>query len=368
MLSVVEDRRRLHRVPELVDQLPETCAYVRARLERFGLRPFSPIPGSVCAFLDAGKPETAAFRADLDALPVTEDTGLPYASEHPGKMHACGHDGHTAMLLGLAGYAAGHRDELPRNVLFLFQPAEETVGGAKPLCESGVLKTYHVTRVFGLHLWPALEEGVIFSRPGPLMARSCEVTAAVTGRSVHISRAAQGLDALAAVTEYLRRVRERVDALPPEEIRTLGFGRLVSGEVRNAVSGKSVLEGTLRTYQEETHLHCREILEDTGREIAEETGCQVSVHMSEGYPAIWNQEDFYQQLCTALGPDAPRTLDAPSLASEDFAFYQKEVPGTFFFLGLGDVPELHATNFHFNDEAVLPKGLEFLKKLLTLPA
>ena len=88
MLSVVEDRRRLHRVPELVDQLPETCAYVRARLERFGLRPFSPIPGSVCAFLDAGKPETAAFRADLDALPVTEDTGLPYASEHPGKMHA----------------------------------------------------------------------------------------------------------------------------------------------------------------------------------------------------------------------------------------------------------------------------------------
>ena len=103
-------------------------------------------------------------------------------------MHACGHDGHTAMLLGLAGYAAGHRDELPRNVLFLFQPAEETVGGAKPLCESGVLKTYHVTRVFGLHLWPALEEGVIFSRPGPLMARSSEVTVTVTGKSVHLSR------------------------------------------------------------------------------------------------------------------------------------------------------------------------------------
>lgn len=366
MLPVVEYRRGLHRIPELVDQLPETCAYVRGRLESFGLEPFSPTKGSVCAFLDAGKPETVAFRADMDALPVTEATGLPYASEHPGKMHACGHDGHTAMALALAEYAAASREALPRNVLFLFQPAEESIGGAKPLCESGILRAHRVARLFGVHLWPGLEAGAVYSRPGPLMARSSEVTVSVKGRSVHISRAAQGLDALGAVTEYLRRAQGRIGALPPEEIRTLGFGRLVSGEVRNAVSGMSVLEGTLRTYREETHRRCREILEDVGREIAAETGCAVTVHLTEGYPAVWNQEEFYRQLCAALGPDAPRTLDVPSLASEDFSFYQLEVPSVFFFLGLGDVPELHATNFHFDDEAVLPRGVEFLKKLLLL--
>ena len=149
---VVDYRRALHRIPELDNQLTETVAYVRGLLAPLGCILSSPIPGSLCAFFDAGKPETVAFRADMDALPVTEATGAPYASQHPGKMHACGHDGHTAMALALAEYASAHLPELPRNVLFLFQPAEETTGGAKGLCESGILEQHHVTRVFGLHL------------------------------------------------------------------------------------------------------------------------------------------------------------------------------------------------------------------------
>ena len=121
MLPVVAYRRTLHQIPELDSRLPKTTAYVRSRLAAFGLEAVSPIPSSVCAFLDAGRAETAAFRADLDALPIPEATGLPYASVHPGAMHACGHDGHTAMLLALAEYAAAHKEELPRNALFLFQ-------------------------------------------------------------------------------------------------------------------------------------------------------------------------------------------------------------------------------------------------------
>ena len=170
--TVVDHRRALHRIPELDNQLPETVAYVRSVLEPLGCTLSSPIPGSVCAYFDAGKSESVAFRADMDALPVTEATGLPFASAHPGKMHACGHDGHTAMALALAEYVSTHLSELPRNVLFLFQPAEETTGGAKGLCESGILEAHHVTRVFGLHLWPNLPAGQVFTRPGPLMARA----------------------------------------------------------------------------------------------------------------------------------------------------------------------------------------------------
>ena len=362
--TVVDHRRALHRIPELDNQLPETVAYVRSVLEPLGCALSSPIPGSVCAFFDAGRSETVAFRADMDALPVTECTGLPYASTHPGKMHACGHDGHTAMALALAEYVSAHLTELPRNVLFLFQPAEETTGGANGLCESGILEAYHVTRVFGLHLWPGLEAGHVFTRPGPLMARANEVTVTVTGKSVHLSRASQGLDAMTAGAEYLRRAYAMVDGLPPEEPRAFLFGKMTSGTVRNAVSGKTVLEGSLRTYREEIYHACREQLEAIGRKLAAETGCGVEVYLNEGYPAVWNHEGLYEAVCAALGTDAPALLEAPALAAEDFSFYQKAVPGLFFFLGIGNAPELHAPDFCFDDEAILPKGVEFLKKLL----
>lgn len=365
-MSVVDHRRALHRIPELDDQLPETLAYVTSVLEALHCAVFSPIPGSVCAFFDAGKPETAAFRADMDALPVTEATGLPYGSCHPGVMHACGHDGHTAMALTLAEYVSAHLAELPRNVLFLFQPAEETTGGAKRLCETGIMEQYHVARIFGLHLWPGLEAGRVFSRPGPLMARSNEVTVTVTGKSVHLSRAAEGLDALTAGIAYLQRAYEMVEQLPPSEPRVLRFGKMVSGTVRNAVSGETRLEGSLRTYREETYRVCRQGLEDIGKAVALETGCGVDVYLSEGYPAVWNHEGLYELVRHALGDQAPAPLDAPALAAEDFSFYQQRVPGVFFFLGVGDTAELHAPNFSFDDEKILPQGVAFLKRLLLM--
>ena len=365
--TVVSHRRALHRIPELDDQLPETVAYVRSVLESLGCALSSPIPGSVCAFFDAGKMETVAFRADMDALPVTETAGVPYASAHPGKMHACGHDGHTAMALALAEYVSSHLPELSRNVLFLFQPAEETTGGAKRLCESGILERHHVARIFGVHLWPGLPAGQVFTRPGPLMARANEVTVTVTGKSVHLSRASQGRDALAAGAEYLRRAYAMVDSLPPEEPRAFLFGKMVSGTVRNAVSGKTVLEGSLRTYREETYRFCKEHLEAIGRELAAGSGCGVEVYLNEGYPAVWNHEGLYEAVCSALGVDAPSLLETPALAAEDFSFYQRAVPGVFFFLGVGQTAELHAPEFCFDDEAVLPAGVAFLERLLRLP-
>ncbi len=362
--SAVTHRRALHQIPELSDQLPETVAYVLSALSPLPCTLTLPIPGAVCAFFDAGKPETVAFRADMDALPVEEATGLPWASAHPGIMHACGHDGHTAMALALAEYVSAHLKELPRNVLFLFQPAEETFGGAASLCMLGLLEERRTVRIFGLHLWPGLEAGRIFTRPGPLMAQSNEVNVEITGHSVHISRAHEGRDALKAGIDYLQRAQALVEALPPPHV--LGFGKLVSGAVRNSVSGHTLLEGTLRTYHDETHRAAREGLLHLAREIEAESGCQVDVRLSQGYPAVWNQEDLYETVCRALGPDAPALLERPVLASEDFSFYQRQCPGVFFFLGVGETAELHAPEFSFDDEAVLPRGVEFLIKLVKM--
>ena len=365
--SVVQYRRGLHRIPELDNQLPQTTSFVQNVLSPLPCKVFSPIRGGLCAYFHAGQEETVAFRSDLDGLPVTESTGLPFSSEHPGIMHACGHDGHTALMLALAEYVGAHLAELPRNVLFLFQPAEETTGGAARLCETGLLSRYRVRRVFGLHLWPELPAGTVWSRPGPLMARSSEVTVAIEGKSVHISKYREGADALAAGADYLRRAYAMMDQLPPSEPSLLRFGKMVSGTVRNAISGQTLLEGSLRTYSEETFAFCGQQLRDIGQSLEAQSGCRVSVHLSEGYPAVWNHEELYARLSGDLGADAPRLLEAPVLAAEDFSFYQQYVPGVFFFLGVGDTPALHAPTFSFDDEQILPVGLDFLKKLLLLP-
>ena len=194
----------LHRIPELDRQLPKTRAYIKAALEKTGCQVFHPVPDALCGFFDFGKKQALVFRADMDGLPIQEKTGLDYASAHPGQMHACGHDGHMAVLLELARRLALKREN-PYNVLLLFQPAEETSGGARELCRSGLFEKYAVRAVFGLHLWPGLGEGLIASRPGVLMCRSCGVTVRFTGRSAHVARSKEGRDAMAACVSFYTR-------------------------------------------------------------------------------------------------------------------------------------------------------------------
>ena len=157
-----------------------------------------------------------------------------------------------------------------------------------------------------------------------------------------------------------------IESLPPDQPRVLRFGHMVSGSVRNAISGHTVLEGSLRTYREDTFSFCRQQLRDIGKSVATKTGCSIDVHLSEGYPAVWNHEALYQKIAQQLGADTLSLLEKPALAAEDFSFYQQYVPGVFFFLGVGDTQALHAPGFTFDDEAVLPAGVEFLKKLLFL--
>lgn len=187
-------RRDLHRIPELDFDLPQTIAYIEGVLAPLACEVTHPCPSCVCAFFDAGvgAAHATAIRADMDALPIAEATGAAFASTHPGKMHACGHDGHMAMALAAATYVDRTIREQPgairRNVLFVFQPAEETTGGAKTVCESGVFERYGADRIFGFHVWPDLPAGTLASCSGPLLARSSETHIHIHGTSIHIAK------------------------------------------------------------------------------------------------------------------------------------------------------------------------------------
>ena len=186
--TLTQYRRDLHQITELGFDLAETTAYVKRALALLDCAVFSPIPGAVCAYFDRGREETVAYRADMDALPVQEKTGAAYASRHPGRMHACGHDGHTSMLLGLAQLVNGQK-ALPNNVLLIFQPAEETTGGAKLICDTNLLEKYCVKAIFAIHIFPDIPAGALRASPGPMMAKTGIVDVEICGKSAHISRA-----------------------------------------------------------------------------------------------------------------------------------------------------------------------------------
>lgn len=357
-MQIINDRRALHRIPELDNCLPKTMEYLRRSLSCLRCTLFSPIEGSLCAFFNLGMPSAIAFRADCDALPIPENTGADFASTHPGNMHACGHDGHMAILLELAR-RLNEKKTLPHNVLLVFQPAEETIGGARFLCESGIFEAHNVTAIFGLHLWPFLEAGVIASRKNELMARSCEVSIDISGRSSHIAKPSEGLDALAAGASLYTRARELERSFPDEIYRILNFGFMTSGTVRNAISSHTTMKGSLRAFQDEVFLALRNGLLDIGRQVEAESGCRVDIHINEGYPAVINPPALFDRVQKAA-PFA--LLDEPTMTAEDFSYYQQHLDAMFFFLGLGDVPALHSDNFHF-DETILLKGADFFEKL-----
>ena len=359
VISVIFDRRQLHQIPELDRFLPETLSYLRGALEGLGCKLFSPIEGSLCAWFDFGCDRAIAFRADMDALPIQEKTGADYASKHPGRMHACGHDGHMAIGLELARRVS-RRKSMSRNVLLVFQPAEEATGGAKPICDTGVFAQYAVEAIFGLHLWPGLEKGRIFSKAGPMMSRSAELDVDIYGKSAHIGRSWEGIDATEAACVFLQRAYELERSLPGDIPRLLKFGKLQTGTVRNALSAHARMEGGLRAFSDDIFFGLRDRLVEIAGQLEGEFGCTVKVHTSNGYPAIDNPAWLHDRV-KAIAPF--EALCEPSMTTEDFSWYQRCIPGMFFFLGLGENPALHSADFDF-DESVLAVGADFFETIL----
>ena len=244
-------------------------------------------------------------------------------------------------------------------MLLIFQPGEESPGGAKAICDTGVLAEYNVKAIFGLHLWPGLEKGLVFSRRSELMARASEVTLDIFGKSAHIAKAAEGIDSLMAGAEFYTRAMEMERQIPAEVFRLLKFGKFHSGTARNALSAHTHLEGSLRAFQDEVFEAMAQNLRDIAADVETKYGCTVNLHLADGYPAVLNPSSLYDAVCSILPVEE---LAAPFMTAEDFSWYQKHVPGMFFFLGLGNTPALHADTFDF-DETLLLKGADFFEKL-----
>ena len=382
-------RRDLHRIPELDFDLPQTIAYIEGVLAPLSCEVVHPCRSCVCAFFNAGARKTTAIRADMDALPITETTGAAFASDHPGKMHACGHDGHMSMALAAATYVDRRLRESPdclgRNILFVFQPAEETTGGAKTVCESGVFERYGVDRIFGFHVWPDLPAGTLASCPGPLLARSSETHIHIHGASIHIAKtygvpAEKSHDAALAAAKFLVAERELMDRLGADEPCICKFGLVEAGTVCNAVAGEAHIAGSLRVFTDGMFDRAREGIRRVLDEACTATGCTYDLDFAEGYPPVDNDPELF----AAIAPSLPemQTVEEPLLIAEDFAFYQRHLPGVFFLLGCGvptgaDNPSdaegcpayatsaLHTDTMLF-DESILLKGLDVYKSLIGL--
>ena len=365
-------RQDLHRIPELGFEVYKTKAYIMEHLQKYSCEIVEVCGTGICAYFQSGATEenghspkqTIAFRSDMDALPVLEETEAPYCSIHEGMMHACGHDGHMAMLLALAGELDQMIETLPYNVLLIFQPAEETTGGAGDICATGILSKYGVKRIYGFHLWPMLGKNVIGSRANEFMAKSSELDITIQGKSVHCANSEQGIDALAIGCEFVNELYQmEKHEIPDQEYRLLKFGKMESGTVRNALSAKTVLKGSVRCFHEETGSFLFRRIEEIADSYENKYQCKITYWRNDGHPAVINDPVLFQETREILSDYEFHTFEKPFMLAEDFSCYQKEVPGLFLFLGTGTNIPLHNNKFDF-DEDVLCTGVDVYLKLL----
>ncbi|WP_123041528.1 amidohydrolase [Cohnella candidum] len=361
---LVEARRQLHAFPETSLEEFETTETIRGWLREAGIRmPDYPLKTGVIAEIGGlrGGP-VVALRADIDALPVQEETGLPFASKVPGKMHACGHDFHTAALLGAALLLKERESELPGAVRLIFQPAEEKAVGAGQVIESGALQG--VQAIFGLHNKPDLPVGKVGIKAGPLMAAADGFAVEVEGRGSHAAVPEAGIDPIVSaahiVTALQSIVSRNVSAL---DSVVLSVTRFRGGTAWNVIADKAVFDGTLRTFDEKARAKVRERFEQVVHGVSEAYGTKASVRWIQGPPAVRNDADWAQAAVrTAEGLGLNVVTPLPSPAGEDFAFYQEQVPGLFVFLGTSGPQEWHHPQFDV-DERALPVGASFLAAL-----
>lgn len=357
-------RRDLHQIPELGLELPLTQSYLEEQLKDLDCQISHPIEYAVAAYFDNGKEKTIAFRSDMDALPVKEQTQTVFKSRHEGCMHACGHDGHMSNLLLLAHRINAIYKDLDVNVLLIFQPGEETPGGAKPIVDTGLFQDKNVVAVYGMHLWPLLAKGSIASIPGPMMASATEIDVVVQGKAVHSARHEEGIDALAIGARFLQEAYGLEQSLPTNVYRLLQFGRMEAGRIRNVVADHARLQGTMRAFDQPTIDYLKNGLDEIARKLEAETEAVISFQWSAAYPPVTNDPELFARVKKSL-PEL-EILDKPVMIAEDFACYQQEVPGIFFFLGTGTGIELHDSRFNFNEEILL-NSTDLFEALARLP-
>ncbi len=372
--SLVSWRRELHKKPELGFEEHETAALVAGRLRELKLVVETGVAKTgvvgVLQAAQAARPPVL-LRADMDALPIDEAPGRPYRSEVPGRMHACGHDGHMAMLLGAAEVLTGAREHLDRDVVFCFQPGEEGFGGADAMIKAGVLSKHGVGEVYGLHLWSLFPVGTVQIRPGPAMAAQDEFVATVIGKAGHGAMPHEAVDPVLAAAQAIVALQSIVArSVDPVQPAVVSVGAVRAGTAANVIPESATMHGTLRSFdpgiRELLRRRVREVLEGT----ASAAGCRCEFTLYPGYPAVINEAASVERVrrhATAVVGASNVVEPAPMAAAEDFAYFLNERPGAFAFIGAGNVSRgitapHHSPSFDI-DESALPIGTELLVRI-----
>lgn len=363
-------RRHLHTIPELEFDCPKTAAFIKARLEEIGVNEIHDgiaQTGIVAIIEGQGDGPTIGLRADFDALPITEATGADHASTHGGLMHACGHDGHTTMLLGAAQYLAETR-QFAGKVALIFQPAEEEGGGADVMCREGIMDRFGIGEVYALHNVPGYDFGKFLTRPGPIMAAVDTFTIDVKGLGGHGAMPHDCVDPIVAACAIVTAIQTIVSRNHDTgQDLVISVTQIHTGTVNNVIPETAMINGTVRTFDPEVKAMVEQRMGEIVQGTAAAYGVRAQLDYVHGYPATVNAADqtgFAARVARdVVGDDNVMDDVEKTAGAEDFAYMLQERPGAYLFLGAGDGPGLHHPAYDFNDE-IAPIGASFLARLV----
>ncbi len=368
--AIAELRHRLHRIPELSFEEFKTADAIRAELDRLKVAHIDGVtnaPTATIALIGEKTKPCVALRSDIDALPIHEKTNLPYASTHAGRMHACGHDGHIATLLGVASILKSIESQLNVCVKLIWQPAEEGGGGAERLVTAGVLDGRigpKVEAIFGLHGWPGLPCGTVATKAGALLAATDNFKATFIGKGCHGAYPHLGADPIATAAEAVTSLQKTVSReTDPTDACVVTIGLFNAGTAVNIIPDTATIEATVRTLTREQRARARDVLERRMRGIALANNCRLDFLWTEGYPATINDPataDYVAKIARqTFGNERFLPVARPSMGGEDFSYYLEKVPGCFFLIGVepkscppGTYPTLHSDCYDFTDDAL----------------
>ena len=362
---IIQTRRDLHRIPETAFNEEKTAHYLADALKGLDMDVETGIAArGIVALMKTGKPgPTILFRADMDALPLSEATGLPFSSTHAGVMHACGHDAHMAMVLGTALVLNELKEGLCGNIKFLFQPAEEGPGGAKPMIEAGVMQNPTVDYAFGCHVWPDIPEGSVGIVSGPFMAAMDRFDIKIIGKGGHGAMPHECVDALEVGTQVVNALQRMVSRhSDPLEPAVVTVGTFNAGTAFNIIPGEAILSGTTRTFSDAVWEQWEESMRKIVNNVCAAMGADVEMTYTQGYPVTVNDADMTDLVkkCAekVVGPDNILT-PRKTMGGEDFSFFLREAQGAYFALGTGyeGGASVHNPAFDFN-EGILLTGVE----------
>ena len=366
--DIVKNRRALHQIPETALEEFKTKEYLKNYLISIGLEPQEIVETGLFVYIEGKDKENCiAFRSDIDALNIKEETGAEFESKHVGKMHACGHDGHMTTLLAFAKYLTTIQP-LEKSVLLIFQPAEESPGRAKDIVETGLLKKYNVKAIYGIHLFPELPEGTVASKEGPFFAQAALMTTTITGKSGHGAMPHKTIDPLMAFTKIVDGYQTIVSRnLSPFDPGVVTIGKFCGGSAQNIIADTVNFWGTIRTFKEENTEFIIDRIKEIHRGIELSYRVKIDEKIDIVYPPVINDKELYKKFVDTM-KDMNYVEHEALTISEDFAYYQKEVPGVFMLLGTrseekGFIHPLHSCHFNF-DEKVLLKGVEAFARIL----